>query len=138
MSNLLKEKCILAKLRTELEERKGKLCRSCKGFGHLAQNCRNRKGGEKEAEIPQNKFKVLKSRVMQCGIEERAVRSMRTAVVKYFKCGEEGHKYRKCPLWEKKVKRVARPQEGKAHQGERRLRRVEKGEAACSAKGEAQ
>jgi len=123
MSNLLKEKCTLAKLRTELEERKGKLCRSCKGFGHLAQNCRNRKGGEKKAEIPQNKFKVLKSRVMQCRIEERAVRSMRTAVVKYFKCGEEGHKYRECPLWEKKVKRVARPQEGKAHQGERRLRR---------------
>jgi len=101
MSSLLKEKYALAKLREELEGRKGKLCRSCKGFGHLAQNCRNRKGREKEAEMPQNKFEILRSRVMQCGIEERAVRSMKTVVVKCFKCGEGGHKCRECPLWEK-------------------------------------
>jgi len=79
--------------------------------------------------MPQNKFEVLKSRVMQCGIEKRAVRSMRIVVVKYFKCGEEGHKYRECPLGERKVKRVAHPKEGKAHQGERRLARPEKGKA---------
>jgi len=36
MSNLLRERHTLTKLREELEERKGKLCRSCKGFGHLA------------------------------------------------------------------------------------------------------
>jgi len=36
LSSLLKEKCTLAKLRVELEERKEKLCRSYKGFGHLA------------------------------------------------------------------------------------------------------
>jgi len=64
MGSLLKEKYALAKLRIELEGRKRKLCRSCKGFRHLAQNCRNRKEGEKGAEMPQNKFKVLKSRVM--------------------------------------------------------------------------
>jgi len=120
MSSLLKEKYALAKLRKELEGRKGKLCRSCKEFGHLARNCRNRKGEEKEAEMPQNKFEVLRSRVMQCGIKERAVRSMKTVVVKCFKCGEEGHKYRECPLWERKLKRVARPDEGKVHQEKRR------------------
>jgi len=37
LSNLLREKHALAKLRVELEERKRKLCRNCRGFGHLAQ-----------------------------------------------------------------------------------------------------
>ena len=136
MSSLLKEKRALAKLREELEGRKGKLCRSCKGFGHLAQNCRNGKEGERGVEMPRNKFEVLRSRVMQCGTEERVVRSMRTAVVKCFRCGEEGHKYRMCP---KKEKRVARPRKGKAHQGERReVRRVEEWKAARPVKEEAQ
>jgi len=120
MSSLLKEKRALAKLREELEGRKGKLCRSYKGFRHLARNCRNKKEEEKEAEIPQNKFEVLKSRVMQCGVEERVVRSMKTVVVRCFKCEGEGHKCREYPLWERKVKRVAHPREGKVHQGERR------------------
>jgi len=120
LSNLLRGKHTLAKLRVELERRKGKLCRSCKGFGHLAQNCRKRKEGEKRAEMPQNKFEILKNRVMQCGVKERTVRSMRTVVVKCFKCGEEGHKCRECPQWERKEKRVVCPNGGKAHQDERR------------------
>jgi len=121
MSNLLNEKCALAKLRAELEGRKGKLCRSCKGFGHLAQNCRNRKEEKKGAETPQNKFEVLKSQVMQCGVEERIVRSVRAVRVKCFKYREKGHKCRKCPLWIRRKKGekaacVARPQE--VQQGE--------------------
>jgi len=44
--------------------------------------------------MPQNKFEVLRSQVMQCGMEERAVRSTRMVVVRCFKCGEEGHKCR--------------------------------------------
>jgi len=73
---------------------------------------------------------------MQCGVEERVVRSMSTAVVKCFRCGEEGHKCRICP---KKEKRVVRPKKRKAHQEERReVRRVEGREAACPEKGEAQ
>jgi len=74
MSNLLKEKHALTKLREELEGRKRKLYRSCKKFGHLVCNYRNRKKGEKRMVIPQNKFEVLKSRVMQCGVEERTIR----------------------------------------------------------------
>jgi len=35
MSNLLKERCSLTKLREELEGKKRKLCRSCKKFRHL-------------------------------------------------------------------------------------------------------
>ena len=148
MSNLLKEKCALTKLREELEGRKGKMCRSCKGFGHLAYNCRNKKEGEKGTTVPQNKFKVLGSRVMQCGVEERTIRRHEVVVVECFKCREKGHKCRECPLWEKK-KRVARvaklqkahqqkgpvcPVKGKVQEGERRLRRVQEEEAACMAK----
>jgi len=114
LSNLLREKHALAKLRVELEERKGKLCRSCKGFRHLAQNYRNRKEGERGAEMPQNKFEVLKSRVMQCGVEERTIRSVRV-VVECFNYGKKGHKCRKCPQWERKEKKVVRPNGGKAH-----------------------
>jgi len=153
MSSLLKEKRTLAKLREKLEERKGKLCKSCKGFGHLAQNCRNRKEREKGAEMPQNKFEILKSQVMQCSVEERVVRSMKTVVVKCFKCGKEGHKCRKYLLWERKLKRVVRPNGEKAHQeerrlvcsirekaqeGEKRLRRMEEEKAARPVKREAQ
>jgi len=98
MSNLLNEKCALAKLRTELEGRKGKLYWHCKKFGHLARNCRNKKKGEKGVKMPQNKFEILSSRVIQCGVEKRVVRSMRTAAVRCFKCEEKEHKYRECSL----------------------------------------
>jgi len=64
MSNLLKEKRALAKLREKLEGRKGKMCKSCKGFGHLVRNCRNKKEEEKGTMVFQNKFEVLGSRVM--------------------------------------------------------------------------
>jgi len=64
MSNLLNKKHALAKLKAELEGRKGKLCWYCKKFGHLAQNYRNKKKKEKRTVVPQNKFEVLRSRVM--------------------------------------------------------------------------
>jgi len=152
LSNPLREKRTLAKLRVELKGKRGKLCRYCKEFGYLVRNCRNKEEREKRTVVPQNKFEVLKSRVMQCGVEEKTVRSMRTTVVECFKCEEEEHKCRECPLWEKKVKRVAHPIEGKVHQekgrparpirekvqeGEKRLRRMEEKKAARSVKGEA-
>jgi len=64
MSNLLNKKHALAKLRAELEGRKGKLYRCYKKFRHLAHNCRNKGREERGAAVPQNKFKVLSSRVM--------------------------------------------------------------------------
>jgi len=90
---------------------------------------------------------------MECGVEERVVRSTRIVVVRCFKCGEEGHKCRECPLWERKLKRVACPNGRKAHQEERRpacpirekaqeeekkLRRIEEEKAARPVKGKVQ
>jgi len=69
---------------------------------------------------------------MQCGVEERVVRRQEVAGVECFKCGEKGHKCRKCPMWRKAEKRgvekatyVAKPQ--KAQQ--KKLKRVEEEEA---------
>jgi len=114
MSTMLKERHALAKLTAELEGRRGKLCKHCKGFRHLAQNCRNERREKKGTVISQNKFEVLSSRVMQYGIEEKMIRSVRMVGVKCFKCREEEHKYRECPLWikrrnEERAARVAKP-----------------------------
>jgi len=68
MSRMLNQKKALAKLRAELEGEKRRNCWSCKKFGYLACNCRNKGREEKEKPIPQNKFEVLASRVMQHGV----------------------------------------------------------------------
>jgi len=70
LSNLLNQKHTLAKLRVELEGREERICRCCKRFRHLACNCRNKSGEEKGKPIPQNKFKVIASRIIQCGVKE--------------------------------------------------------------------
>ena len=119
------------------------MCRRYKGFGHLAHNCRNEKEREKKTIAPQNKFEILRSRVMQCGVEEQVVRRQKSVVIECFKCKKERHKYREYLLW-KRIVRAAKPQ--KAHQQkelahpikeevqEKGLRRVEKKKAVCVAK----
>jgi len=97
MSSLLKERYSLTKLREELEGKRGKLCRRYKGFGHLAHN-RNKREGEKRTVTSQNKFEILRSRVMQCRVKERVVRRQELVVVECFKYRKEGHKCRECPL----------------------------------------
>jgi len=98
MSNLLKQKRVLTTLRAKLEGKKEQEYWSCKGFRHLAQNCRNKEGKEKRGTTPQNKFEVLSSRVMQCDMKERIIKKQKTVKVECFKCGEKGHKCRECPL----------------------------------------
>ena len=138
MSNLLNEKYALTKLREELEEKREKLCFGCKGFGHLAQNCRKQKEVEKGVTISQNKFEMLKSKAMQCGVEEKMIRRVAIVEVECYKCGERGHKCRKYLLWEKErvvhatklqkvyqQRRFACPIKGEVQ--ERKLRKVEGG-----------
>ena len=106
MSSLLKEKHALTKLKEKLKRRREKLCRKYKGFRYLAQNYRNKGKKKKERVTLQNKYEVLSSRVIQYRIEERITRRQEVVGIKYFKCGERGHKCRVCLLW-KKRKRVA-------------------------------
>jgi len=115
MSDLLNEKCALAKLRAELEERRGKLCRCCKGFGYLTRNYRNKKEEEKGTIISQNKFEILKSKVMQCGVEEKTIRRHKAVVAECFKCGEKEHKCKECSLWEKRKRVVYAARLQKVH-----------------------
>jgi len=91
---------------------------------------------------------------MNCGVELRKQEIKQGGwKVECYKCREEEHKCKECPLW-KKVERVACSVQGKAHQQEkrkpacpikgevqereRRLRRVEKDEAAHPIQGETQ
>ena len=48
--------------------------------------------------MSQNKFEILKSRVMQYGVEKRMIRRQEVIIVECFKCGEREHKCRKCSL----------------------------------------
>jgi len=98
MSNLLKQKHALTLLRTKLEGRKEQECWNCKGFRHLARNCKNKKEKKERGTAPQNKFEVLSSRVVQCDMRERMIRKQETVKVECFKCGEKGHKCRECSL----------------------------------------
>jgi len=70
MSGMLNQWHALAKLRAEIESREKKVYWGYKRFGHLAHNCRNKKEKEKRRLILQNKFEVIVSRVMQCGVRE--------------------------------------------------------------------
>jgi len=64
---------------------------------------------------------------------------MRTIAVRCFKCGKKGHKYRECPLWEKKERRVVRSIKRKAHQREKKqLRRAKKKKVIHPVQGKAQ
>ena len=64
MSSMLNQQHTFTKLRAELEGRDGRKYWSCKKFGYLAHNCRN-KNKKKGKPIPKNKFEVLSSRVIR-------------------------------------------------------------------------
>jgi len=61
MSDMLNQRWALAKLRTELEGREGRLCRHCGRFRHLAQKCRSGENQKKKERTEGNKFEVLRN-----------------------------------------------------------------------------
>jgi len=111
MSNMLKQRYALAKLRAELEDREGRICRKCGRFGHFTRKCRSGEKQEKKV-VGGNRFKVLKSRVMQCGVREVRRQEVVREEAKCFGCGEKGHKKWECPnMRKRKQEEVAPPQE---------------------------
>jgi len=69
MSDMLNQRHALAKLRVELEGREGRICKKCGRFRHLTWKCRSGEE-QKRKVVGENRFEVLKSWVMQCGVKE--------------------------------------------------------------------
>ena len=93
MDSMLNQWHALAKLRAEIEGREERVCWGYRKFGHLVYNCRNMKEA-KEKLVPQNRFEVIVSRIMQCGVKEKVkVRKQETVEegIQCFRCWRIGH-----------------------------------------------
>jgi len=119
IGSILNQWHALAKLRAEIERREGRVCWGYRRFGYLACNCRNMKEAKGKL-VPQNRFEVIASRVMQYGVREEAKVSRQETGekgVQCFRCwGTEYYKW-ECPNIKvekerrsKRVVCVARPQ----------------------------
>jgi len=125
MSDMLNQRRALTKLRAELEGREGRICRKCGRFRHLAWKYRSREELKKKT-VGGNKFEVLGSRVMQCGVREVRRQEIVREEVKCFGCREKGYKKWEClNMRKRKQEEVAPPQKVwenvKRHSGVRGL-----------------
>jgi len=111
MSDMVNKRYVLAKLRAELEGREGRLYRQCGRFGHLTRMCKSGKEKKKGIAVG-NRFKVLKSRVMQCGVKELRRQEVVEEKTKCFRCEKKGHKKWEClQMEERKREETAPPRE---------------------------
>ena len=85
MDRMLNQWHALAKLRAEIEGKERRECWGYKRFKHLVHNYKNKKGKEKGKLIPQNKFEVIASRVIQCEVREK-IKIRRQEVMEEVKC----------------------------------------------------
>ena len=85
ISSMLNQQYVFTKLRAELKGRDRRKYWSCKKFGHLVYNCRNKNEKEKKKPISRNKFEVLLSKVMRYRVKEE-VRIRRNETVEEVKC----------------------------------------------------
>ena len=111
MGSMLNQWHALAKLRAEIEEKEERVCWRCRKFGYLAYNCRNMKEAKGKL-VSQNRFEVIASRVIQCGVRKEAKVKRQKIVeerVQYFRCQRIGHYKWECP--NTKVKRKKRREE---------------------------
>jgi len=82
---MLNQQHVFTKLRAELKGRDRRKYWSCKKFGHLVHNCRNKNEKKKKKPISRNKFEVLLSKVMRYRVKEE-VRIRRNETVEEVKC----------------------------------------------------
>jgi len=127
---MLNQQHALAKLRAEIERREGRICWGYRKFGYLVRNCRNREQEKKERSTLQNRFEVLASRVMRCGLrgEVKVKRQEVVEEVQYFRYRGTGHCKWECPniaveKEKRRQERAACPIEGKAQQWEKARKR---------------
>ena len=96
----------------------------------MVHNCRNREQEKKEKSTLQNRFEVLASRVMRCGLREEVKVKRQEVVeeVQYFRYRGTGHRKWECPniaveKEKRRQERAACPIEGKAQQWEKARKR---------------
>ena len=105
-----------------------KRCRRCNWFMHMAHQCRREeiKAERKlRGESCENRWELLRCRVMRCDKEREAVHSIRREAqqeVKCWECREVGHCLWTCPT------QTACPPKGEAQQERKVVCRVCKGE----------
>ena len=94
-----------------------KRCKRCSWFRHMAHQCR-REEIEAERELRggscENRWELLRCRVMRCNEERKAVHSKRREAqqgMKCWECREVGHHLWTCP------RKAARPPKGEVQQG---------------------
>jgi len=113
---MLNQQHALTKLRAEIEGRKERMYWEYRKFGYLAHNCRNKKKETKGKLVSQNKFEVIASRVIQCGVKEEVKVRKQETVEEGVQCFRYwGVEHYKLECSNIKVEKERRRSEGAAH-----------------------